>query len=366
MMSRYRWIVVASSLIVLGLLVWYVGEIFIYLVISGVIALIGRPLMRLLDKVRIRNWALPESVKAVITMLVIFATLASIFSFFIPRLIEQTRQLETLDSEAIAQGLEEPMAALREVIVRYNLVELNPNQSLAEAFQTRVIEVASTLNLSNIFGAIAGITGDLFIGLFSILFITFFFLKERDLVRRSFIALTPDEYVDKTRNVLDSIKLLLTRYFIGLLLEIILVGTLCSLGFGLLGVENALVIGFFAGLFNVIPYLGPIIGGTMSVSMTVLGALHLDFYTGMLPLIGKVLIVFMIVQLIDNFVFQPLIYSSSVKAHPLEIFLVILAAGSLFGVGGMVLAIPTYTILRVIAREFFDQFKVVRSITRSM
>ena len=365
-MNRIRWIVISLSLLVLGLLVWYVGEIFIYLLISAVIALIGRPIMKLLDRVHIRQWQLPDSVKAVFTMLVIFGVLSAIFSFFIPRLIEQTQQLEKLNTEAIAEGLEEPLAALRSAIARYELVELDPNQSLEELFKARVIEIASSLNLSNIFGAIAGITGDLFIGIFSILFITFFFLKERDLLRRTFLTISPDAYVDKTRNVLDSIKLLLTRYFIGLLLELILVGSLCAFGFSLVGVKNAVVIGFFAGLFNVIPYLGPLLGGGMSISMAVLGALELEFFTGIVPLVVKVLVIFLVVQLIDNFVFQPLIYSSSVKAHPLEIFLVILAAGSLFGIGGMVLAIPTYTVMRVVAKEFFDQFKLVRSITRSI
>jgi predicted PurR-regulated permease PerM len=365
-MAKYRGIIVSLSLLVLALLVWYVGELFIYLLISAVIALIGRPFMKLLDRVRIRQWRLPDSFKAVVTMLLIFGILSAIFSFFIPRLVQQTQQLEKLDTKAIAEGLEEPLAALRGVIERYNLVELEPGQTLEELFKSRVIEIASTLNLSNIFGAIAGITGDLFIGLFSILFITFFFLKERNLLRSVFITLTPDSYINKISNVLDSIKLLLTRYFIGLLLELILVGSLCAFGFSLAGVQNAIVIGFFAGLFNVIPYLGPLLGAGMSISMAALGALEMDFYGGILPLIATVLVIFMVVQLIDNFVFQPLIYSSSVKAHPLEIFLVILAAGSLFGIGGMVLAIPTYTVGRVIAKEFFDQFKVVRSITRSM
>jgi predicted PurR-regulated permease PerM len=299
-------------------------------------------------------------------MLVIFGVLTAIFSFFIPRLIDQTKQLEKLDTEAIANGLEEPLAALNNLIRRYDLMDIGPNQSLEELFKSRVIEIASSLNLTNIFGAIAGITGDLFIGVFSILFITFFFLQDRNLLRNVFLTLTPDPYTDKTQHVLDSIKLLLTRYFIGLLLELILVGSLCAFGFSLLGVKNAIVIGFFAGLFNVIPYLGPLLGGAMSISMAVLGALDMDFYGGIVPLTSKVMLVFLVVQLIDNFVFQPLIYSSSVKAHPLEIFLVILAAGSLFGIGGMVLAIPTYTVGRVIAQEFFDQFKVVRSITSSM
>ena len=125
------------------------------------------------------------------------------------------------------------------------------------------------------------------------------------------MAVTPDDQMDKTKNALFSIRTLLTRYFIGLLLELILVGALCALGFALLGVENALVIGFFAGLFNVIPYLGPLIGGTMSVSMAVLGALEMDFYTGIIPLALKVLVVFTVVQLLDNFIFQPLIYSNA-------------------------------------------------------
>jgi predicted PurR-regulated permease PerM len=365
-MSRSRWIVLTISLLLVSLLVWYVGDVFVYLLIAAVIALIGRPLMQLLGRIQFRGIKLPLSVQAVITMLTILGALTAIFTFFVPRLLEQTRQLENINPQAIQEGLAEPIAALEEFLVRYNLADLKEGQSIEAAFQARVIEVATSLNLSNVFGAIASVTGDLFIGLFSILFITFFFLKERSLIRNVFFAFTPDEHLEKTDNVLNSIRTLLTRYFIGLLLELILVGALCAFGFGLLGVENAVVIGFFAGLFNVIPYLGPLIGGAMSVSLAVLGGLELDFYTGIVPLALKVLVVFVVVQLVDNFVFQPLIYSSSVKAHPLEIFLVILAAGSLFGVGGLVLAIPTYTVVRVIAREFFSQFKIVQSITRSI
>ncbi|MEO1451376.1 MAG: AI-2E family transporter, partial [Bacteroidota bacterium] len=155
-------------------------------------------------------------------------------------------------------------------------------------------------------------------------------------------------------------------YFIGVVSEVLLVGLLISAGLSLLGVEDAFVIGFFAGLFNVIPYLGPIIGAVFGISLTLLGNLELEFYTMLIPLVLRVIVVFVVVQLIDNFVFQPLIYSSSVKAHPLEIFLVILMAGNVAGVGGMILAIPTYTILRVVAREFFDQFKIIQSLTSQM
>ena len=104
----------------------------------------------------------------------------------------------------------------------------------------------------------------------------------------------------------------------------------------------------------------------MTATMTLLYSLQLNFYQETLPLMGEALVIFLLVQLIDNFIFQPLIYSSSVKAHPLEVFIVILMAASLGGPVGMILAIPFYTFLRVIAKEFFNQIKVVQSITRSI
>ncbi|MEL6734182.1 MAG: AI-2E family transporter, partial [Bacteroidota bacterium] len=180
------------------------------------------------------------------------------------------------------------------------------------------------------------------------------------------MALTPDAYMERVSKVLENVKKLLTRYFVGVVLEILLVGGLVSLGLGILGVKDALFIGYFAGIFNVIPYVGPIIGGSMTATMTLLNSLQMNFYQETLPLMGQALAIFLLVQLIDNFIFQPLIYSSSVKAHPLEVFIVILMAASLGGPVGMILAIPAYTFLRVIAKEFFNQIKVVQSITRSI
>jgi predicted PurR-regulated permease PerM len=127
-----------------------------------------------------------------------------------------------------------------------------------------------------------------------------------------------------------------------------------------------LLIGLIAALFNVIPYLGPIIGGTIGVALGIATHLDLEFYSQLLPLIFKMTGVFVTVQLIDNFVFQPLIFSNSVNAHPLEIFIVLLMAGSLAGIAGMILAIPMYTVIRVFAKEFFNKFKVVKKLTKNI
>ena len=348
----------------IGIVVYYLRAIFFYILIAAIISLMGRPILRLLDKVKIRQKVLPASIKAIITLLVIYGMASLLFWAFIPSLLDQTENLQQIDVEAVSRGLEEPIKGIENFIETYKLSD--ERMEIENYFSENIKAVLSSTSVSTIANAIVGFTGDLFIAVFSISFVAFFFLKDRHLLHNMINVIVPDRLEEKIQHILSSVKTLLTRYFLGVVAEILLVGGLISIGLGILGVENAILIGFFAGLFNVIPYVGPIIGALMGAALTMLGGLQLDFYTEMLPLVLKVLAVFMVVQLIDNFVFQPYIYSSSVKAHPLEVFLVILIAGNLAGVGGMILAIPVYTILRVIAKEFFDQFELVRSITKDI
>ncbi|NJM16503.1 MAG: AI-2E family transporter [Bacteroidales bacterium] len=133
-----------------------------------------------------------------------------------------------------------------------------------------------------------------------------------------------------------------------------------------IGFKTALVIGLVVGIFNIIPYLGPLMGGGIGLLLGVASNISLPFYPELATLVTYMLVVLAAVQLIDNILFQPLIYSSSVNAHPLEIFIVIMIAGSMAGVAGMILAIPGYTILRVFAKEFFNHLKVVKKITKKI
>jgi len=159
---------------------------------------------------------------------------------------------------------------------------------------------------------------------------------------------------------------LLIRYFLGVATQIIVITLFVSVVMGILGVKNALLIGFFAALMNVIPYVGPILGASFALIITIASYPGIPFYDGMVPLLLKVLIVFGIMQLLDNFILQPTIYGKSVKAHPLEIFLVVMIGAKLGGVLGMVLAIPIYTVLRVLGKVFFSEFKIVQRITSSI
>jgi predicted PurR-regulated permease PerM len=172
---------------------------------------------------------------------------------------------------------------------------------------------------------------------------------------RLLMLMIPDEYEEGLRHVLLSVKFLLRRYFLGVLLQIFLICFFVTAGFTILGVSfnHAVTIGIVSGLFNVIPYVGPVLGalfGLLTSSIIYMqGPVELSFLTFM-AFVG---LIYVIVQLMDNLLFQPLIFSNSVQVHPLEIFIVILMSGYLSGVVGMFLAIPVYTIIRVIGREFF-------------
>jgi predicted PurR-regulated permease PerM len=221
-------------------------------------------------------------------------------------------------------------------------------------------------NIGNAVGIFVSTAGSLFLGLFSILFISFFFLKDENMFEEGVLLFVPEKYHAGTRNVITDSKALLKRYFIGVLIELISVITLITVGAWIFGINNALLIGFFGGIMNIIPYLGPIIGSILGISIGITGTLALGAYDEVLPVALKLLGITMVVQFIDNNILVPTIYSRVVKSHPLEIFLVIIMGGGLAGFPGMLLAVPVYTVLRVIAREFFQEFRVVQKITETM
>jgi predicted PurR-regulated permease PerM len=188
-------------------------------------------------------------------------------------------------------------------------------------------------------------------------------LKEENLFRNSLFIFIPEKHHKATEKVVTESKGLLIRYYLGVLLEVIGVMTLITIGLKIFGIKNALLIGFFAGIMNIIPYIGPLIGGVIGLTLGIISTLALGSYSELLPVFLKTFGVLLVVNFIDNNILVPIIYSKSVKSHPLEIFLVIIIGGGLAGLVGMLFAVPVYTLLRVIAREFFNQFRVVRKLT---
>jgi predicted PurR-regulated permease PerM len=180
------------------------------------------------------------------------------------------------------------------------------------------------------------------------------------------MVLIPDDKEDRLRNSIEKIKNLLSRYFIGVLLQILILFIIYTIVLVIFGIQNAVVIAFLCALLNLIPYIGPLIGGLLMILLTMSSNLGMDFSTVILPKTIYVFIGFVIGQLVDNLFSQPFIFSNSVKSHPLEIFLIIIIGGLLFGVTGMIVAVPVYTAIKVILKEFLDENKIVRSLTKNL
>jgi predicted PurR-regulated permease PerM len=345
-------------------LVWRFADIVTYLVIAIVLTLVGRPMVKRFNAIRIGRFHIPNALSAFLALLVIILIVLGFVSIFVPLIASQASLVGNIDFDLLGSSMQKPISDLETFLRQYNI--LSRDENIRQILAQQIESILSFASFSQALGSIVGVTGSLFIAAFAILFLTYFFMKDSYLLDEMVENLTPVNYHNEVHSVLTQSKRLLSRYFIGLMIELTTMITLLTTGLTIFGVENALLIGFFGGLMNVIPYLGPIIGAAVGVILTIFTALSTGMVNDIFSLIIIVVSVFAVSNLIDNVVLQPLIYSNSVKAHPVEIFLVILIAGSIAGITGMILAIPTYTILRVIAKEFLSQIKVVQQLTKNI
>jgi predicted PurR-regulated permease PerM len=286
---------------------------------------------------------------------------------FILLVTAQLNNFSTIDSENIVRIINDPIEKIEQLFLTFNK-DINSEISIKGYMSQKVSEVLNINMMQNFLLTVFGTLGNLLVAAFSISFITFFFLKDQRLFFESILMWVPEKFTDNVTRALHSIQKLLTRYFIGIIIQSTCVLTIFTLGMIIIGIEfkQALVMGVIIGILNVIPYVGPWIGLFIVLIIGVAANINMDFNTVVLPLMMYIAIVQVITNLIDNFVLQPVIFSTSVKAHPLEIFIVVLASGFAAGIPGMILGIPAYTVLRVFAREFFYNFKTIQKITSSL
>ncbi|MCR5519786.1 MAG: AI-2E family transporter [Bacteroidales bacterium] len=359
----------AKTILILGGLAivlaigYYFRNILSYVLVAFVVSLIGQPLMGLLRRIKFRKKSLPDGLLAVITLILMALMVLLLVTQIIPVVSGIIRDASIMNAREGFSG--------RGLFDRINDWIINLVPWVGEDFdgvRLLIEKLSSLTDISSVpgfIGSVASVVSGLAVGIFSVVFISFFFIKDEGLFGRIVGALVPDKIEARVGKTILDIERLLSRYFIGLLIEILGVLLLDFLGLWLIariGFSYALGIAFIAGLLNVIPYVGPLIGEVIGVLLCVIlkygtGA-GLDVNIWLFALI--VLGIMLAVQLVDNIVYQPLIYSTSIKASPLEIFIVLLIAGHVGGAVGMLIAIPSYTVIRVIASRFFYDYKLVR------
>lgn len=367
-MAKYRkYIIGLIGFAILVLFCIYFSNIVWWLLIAGFIAAIASPIVKLLDKIHFGRFQMPRWVSAMITTVLIWGVLVLFLALTVPFVGSQIAQFQDIDIESLQSGFSQPIEKIDGFVRSYPILGM-PDFSIEDVIISNVKDIINFSAIGGIVENIGSTALSLFMALFSITFFTYFFLKETKLFRSGIMALVPTRYEEKANNILNKLPKLIKNYLHGIFFEMLSVTVLITIGMLICG-QNfglSLLIGMICGLLNIIPYIGPWIGA--AIGMVFIGAANVnaDFYTVTMPQIYGLLISVIVVRMVDDFVLQPFFYSRSVKAHPLEIFIVIIVAGSLYGVIGMMLAIPVYTVLRVIAKEFLSEYKIVRKLTRGI
>ncbi|MDC7999918.1 AI-2E family transporter [Aequorivita todarodis] len=339
--------------------IWFLYEIqalILYIGVALVLSLIGRPVVLFLK----RKLKFSNTFASVITLLFIIGTFSLLLSIFVPIIIEQGKHISQIDFEQVKRDLNELNIQASDYlgVDHFQIVEAIKRTTYVRNFDQEIIPSFIDIFFGNIGGTLVGI--------FSVLFISFFLLKDEYLIARCVLVFAKSGNEEKFKRILIKIKELLSRYFIGLLLQIFILALFYSVLLLYLDIRDAVAVALICAFLNIVPYLGPIIAWILMLLVVISNNLGADFSSGLLPILLIVSGGYALAQLFDNFISQPVIFGHSVRSHPLEIFIVILIGGFVFGIPGMILAVPTYTALKVIAKEFLSEYKIVDRLTRNM
>ena len=366
-----KYIIAVAGIGLLGALCWYFRSVLAYILIAVVVSLIGKPLMGLLQKITIKGKKAPDWFLAALTLLLVMGGLLTLISLIVPLISSIIKDVSMTNIENAARSIAVPLADLNSFL-RESFPKLGSDFRIEVAIGHEVQKLFNVAAFSSIIGSAASIITDFGIGLFSVVFIGFFFIKDDGLFTDIVCSLVPDRLEKTTEKAIADIGHLLSRYFIGVIIEVLGVALINFFGLWLiarLGINAALGIAFMTGIFNVIPYVGPLLGGVLG---TILGlilkyssAVPVGLDIGFLAFTAVLIAIFCFTQLVDNFLYQPVIYSTSIKSKPLEIFIVLLIVGHIGGPLAMIVAIPIYTVVRVIAFRFFGHWKAIKRLIPS-
>lgn len=366
-----KYLLFAACFCIVAALCWYFRNVIIYILLAVVVSLISQPIMTLLQKVRIRGRKAPDWLLAIFTICLVILLFLMVVTLIIPVVSGIVKGISLSSIENTARQISVPLAEFNDFL-KSTFPKLGEDFRIEVALLNEMKTILDVSAFSSVIGSAASMVSSIGIGVFSIVFISFFFIKDSSLFSKMVAALVPDRHEETAVKAISDIGYLLSRYFTGVLIEMTGVALINFLGLmfiARLGFNAAIGIAFLTGILNIIPYVGPLAGGALGTvlaliikySSSVPIGLDVSFIWFTLILIA----IFSFTQLIDNILYQPVIYSTSIKSTPLEIFIVLLIAGHIGGTLGMLIAIPSYTVIRVVAFRFFRHIKAIRRLIPS-
>ena len=315
----------------LGLLAWVLFKIklgLLYIFIALILTLIIDPLNKFFKcKFKINN-----TLSSIISISILISFFSLVIGLFVPILSKQGRNLSLLNTNEFREKFESTRVSILKYFESQNI-------SLLDFFtDLNLISEIDFSFVTKLFNSIISQIGSLSIGT---------------------LSQFPSSHRKKLSHSFLKIENLLTRYFSGVLIQISILFIFYFLLLLMLGVENSLAIAFICAVLNIIPYIGPLISIVLMIILAATNNIDAFIFSEFLINSVGLFSGFVFIQLMDNFLLQPYIFSSSIKAHPLEVFVVIIFSGLLFGIFGLIIAIPMYTTLKVIYNSFFDTRKIL-------
>ena len=327
-----------AGTIILLYLVYMLTEILIILALSILLTFIFAPFVALLEG---------KGFNRLTSTLIIFGVFGFItylsLSIIIPKLIFQMNQLV-----GALQGFsfDEEMKALEASIIRY-LPFLEPGSistRLESFFSSQLINIVDSI--TEVLSSIVSVLAVLII----VPFITFFLLKDNRRILQGILHTVPNKYFEISYYVLKKVTLQLGLFVRAWIFDATFVGVMIGFGFYFIGVPNALPLGVIAGLGHLIPYFGPVIGGVPAIIVSIV-------QYGDLSQVPLIALVVLITYTVDNGFVQPYVFGKSVDMHPIVIILLIISGGILFGLMGMLLAVPLATVIKTFSKEIYFALK---------
>jgi putative permease len=329
------------GIFILLYLIYLLSDIIIILVISILLAFIFDPLVTMLEQEGFNRLA---STLFIFIGVGLFSYLG--LSFVIPKFTYQMNQIiETLHVYSLHDQLIKIENEIHSFLPFFPLGELS--QKVEDLISNQIVN--SFYSISTLLSSIVSIVAILVI----VPFITFFLLKDSRSILQGILHIMPNNYFEMSYYIIKKISIQIGRFVRAWIFDATFVGTFCGLGFYLIGINNALPLGVIAGLGHLVPYLGPILGGIPAIIISLI-------QFGDASHVPHIVFLIALVYTFDNGFVQPFVFSKSVDMHPIIIILLIIAGSQLFGVIGMLLAVPVAAVIRTLIKEVYFAFKNYR------
>ncbi len=329
----------------------FFSTIFIPILLAGILYYMLNPIVNLLMKIKIGRFSISRTWAVVLVFLLLVGLIVLMATEFVPKLLNQIVNLANNVPAAVNSVQDIFDKAVKEMNSQQILQKIDFS-SLTKKLTSNITSYANAFfnGLTSGIGGIISAAASAVITAITVPVVLFYMLKDGYRLKTNLGALLPAQHREQTMELLSEMSRTISKYISGQMIECLFVGTFTAIGYLIIGLPYALLLGVIAGICNIIPYLGPYIG--------IAPALMVSFsHGGWISMIWNVVIV-VIVQQIDGNLVYPNVIGKSLQIHPLTIIIILLAAGNIAGLMGIILAIPLYAVVKVVVVHLYNIYQL--------